>query len=267
MPSVRFGMIGYGAIGRDVAEALRTGALPGLECPAVLVRRPREQPAGVPPLLIDPDAFFAHEFDVVLEVAGHEAVRSHGVRTLERGADLMLTSVGALTDPPVFERLMDAAAANGRRILIASAGVGALDYLGAAAQGGLEHVLMTVRKDAASWKGTVAEERVDLDALAEPVLLFDGPVREGAAAYPQNVNISAAVALAGLGLDNTRLQIWADPGTTPHVVQVEAEGRFGRFLFRADGVPSAENRKTGIIVAMAVIKSLRQLASTLVVGV
>ena len=119
----------------------------------------------------------------------------------------------------------------------------------------------------ASWRGTVAEQAHDLDALAEPVLLYDGPVREGAAAYPQNVNISAAVALAGLGLERTRLRIFAEPNPAPHVVEVEAWGRFGHFTFRSEGVPSEENRKTGIIVAMAVIKSLRQLTSTLVVGI
>ena len=121
-------------------------------------------------------------------------------------------------------------------------------------------------EDAASWKGTVAEDAHDLDALTAPVCLYDGPARGGAAAYPQNVNISAAVSLAGLGLDHTRLRIFADPGSHPHIIEVEARGPFGRFSFREEVVASPENRKTGIIVAMAIIKTLRQLTSTLVVG-
>ncbi len=264
---LQLGLMGYGAIGRDVMHALHDGTLAGIACPAVLVRRPRPAPGpGAPPLTADADAFFAHRLDVVLEVAGHAAVRDHAVRALEHGADLLVTSVGAFADTALFDRVMAAARTSGRRVILPSAGVGALDILAAAAQGGLEEVVMTVRKDAASWKGTVAEEAHDLERLAAPVLLYDGPARGGAAAYPQNVNISAAVSLAGLGLERTRLRIWADPGEHPHIVEVEARGRFGRFHFREEVVASGENRKTGIIVAMAVIKTLRQLTAPLVVG-
>jgi aspartate dehydrogenase len=79
------------------------------------------------------------------------------------------------------------------------------------------------------------------------------------------VNISAAVALAGLGFDRTRLRIFADPTIQTHVVEVEAEGAFGRFRFVED-VAVSEHRKTGRIVAMALIKTLRQMSSALVVG-
>lgn len=92
-------------------------------------------------------------------------------------------------------------------------------------------------------------------------MLHDGPVREGARAYPQNVNISAAAALAGIGLDRTRLVIVADPGIDMHVVEIEAEGTFGRFQFREEIIPTTDNPKTGRLVAMAVAKTVRQLAS------
>ncbi len=130
--------------------------------------------------------------------------------------------------------------------------------------GGLDSVTVTVRKDPSAWKGTVAESLVDLDALKEPHIVFDGPVREGAKLYPQNVNISAAAAIAGIGLDRTRVVIVADPTITAHIVELDATGAFGRFTFREEVAVSEENRKTGKIVAMAMIKSVRQLASHLV---
>jgi aspartate dehydrogenase len=141
-----------------------------------------------------------------------------------------------------------------------------LDILSSAAVGGLESVTVTVRKDPSAWKGTVAEKLVDLDALKTPHTVFDGPVREGARLYPQNVNISAAAALSGLGLDRTRVVIVADPTITTHIVELEAKGTFGRFTFMEDVAISEENRKTGKLVAMAMVKSVRQLASTLVVA-
>jgi aspartate dehydrogenase len=255
---VKLGLIGYGAIGKHIEAA----GLENIELLSVLVRRPRDDVK----LTHDPDRFFAHTFDAVAECAGHEAVRTHGQRVLERGADFLVTSVGAFTDSALFDRLLAAAKANGRRLILPSAGIGALDILSSAQVGGLDSVTVTVRKDPSAWKGTVAEEQVDLDSLEGPHVLFDGSAREGARLYPQNVNISAAAAIAGLGLDLTSVVIVADPGISTHVVELEATGAFGCFTFREDVVVSEENRKTGKLVAMAMVKSVRQLASTLVVA-
>jgi aspartate dehydrogenase len=264
--TMRLGVIGYGAIGREVVSAWRRGALgPGVELAAVLVRSPRAGADDLP-VSADLERFLAAGLDVVLECAGHQAVRDHGVRCLEAGADLVLTSTGALVDEALRARLYAAAETAGRRLVIASAGIGALDILAAAAVGGLEHVTVTVRKDPSAWYGTAAESSCDLGALAAPLTLFDGSVREGAARYPQNVNISAAAALAGLGFDRTRLVIVVDPVLRRHVVEIAAEGAFGRFSFSEEVEPSADNPKTGTLVAMAVIKTIRQLAAPLVVG-
>jgi aspartate dehydrogenase len=263
---MRLGVIGHGAIGREVVAAWRRGALgPAIEVAAVLVRRPRP---GADDVLLThrSERFLAGALDVVLECAGHQAVREHGTRCLAAGADLVLTSVGALVDEALHARLASAAAAAGRRLVIASAGIGALDILAAAAVGGLARVTVTVRKDPSAWYGTGAEGLCDLGALAAPLTLFDGSVREGAARYPQNVNISAAAALAGIGLDRTRLVIVVDPALRRHVVEIEAEGAFGRFVFTEEVEPTRDNPKTGTLVAMAVIKTIRQLAAPVVVG-
>jgi aspartate dehydrogenase len=256
--TIRLGLIGYGAIGKHVQAA----ELENIELVSVLVKRPRN--AGL--LTHEPDRFFAHTFDAVAECAGHDAVRTHGQRVLEGGADFLVTSVGAFTDTALFDRLIAAAKASGKRLILPSAGIGALDILSSAAVGGLDSVTVTVRKDPSAWKGTIAEKLVDLDTLKEPYTVFDGPVREGARLYPQNVNISAAAAIAGLGLDKTRVVIVADPTITTHIVELEAKGAFGHFTFREDVAISEENRKTGKLVAMAMVKSVRQLASPLIVA-
>ena len=259
---IRVGIIGYGAIGQALFGAITRGEAGEATCPAVLVRRAREDAA---PLTADPAAFFGAGPDAVIECAGHSALVAHGEAALRAGADLLVTSVGALTDTALYDRLVAAAREAGRRLVIPSAGIGALDILGAAAVGGLERVTVTVRKDPLSWKGTIAESAHDLDALSEPVTLFRGAVREGARLYPQNVNISAAAALTGIGLDATELHVIADPSIGTHVVELEAVGAFGRFHFVEDVLPS-ENPKTGRIVAMALIKTVRQMSSPVVFG-
>jgi len=262
---VRLGLIGLGAIGGEVLAAVDRGELPGVELAAVLVRRPRTS-SSTRLLTADADAFFRERFEAVLECAGHQAVRDHGARALASGGDFLVTSAGALTDDALLKFLLAAAERGNSRLIVPSAGIGALDILAGAAQGGLDEVTVTVRKDPPSWRGTVAETLCDLDRLSGPVVLYDGPVREGARRYPQNVNISAAAALAGIGLDRTRLVIIADPGITTHVVEIAARGRFGSFSFREDVIPTESNPKTGRLVAMAVVKTVRQLASRFVVG-
>jgi len=256
--TLRLGLIGYGAIGRHIEVA----RIDDVELVAVLVKRARRDQR----ITHEPGRFFAAPMDVVVECAGHDAVRFYGERVLEHGADLLVTSVGAFADDALFDRLLATARANGRRLFLPSAGIGALDILSAAAVGGLDSVTVTVRKDPSAWKGTAAEELVDLASLSAPRIVFDGPVREGARLYPQNVNISAAAAIAGIGLDRTRLVIVADPTIATHIVELEATGAFGRFSFREDVAVSEENRKTGKLVAMALVKSVRQLASTLVLA-
>jgi len=264
---MKLGVIGYGAIARHLVAALESGGLPGVVIPAVLVRRPRaETSAGAIEVTHDPARFHAHGFDAVVECAGHDAVRAHGESVLRAGADLIVTSVGAFTDDALLARIGGAASGAGRRLILPSAGIGALDILSAGAVGGLDEVTVTVRKDPVSWRGTIAEQAHDLDRLAGPVVLYDGPVRDGARLYPQNVNIAAAVALAGIGLDRTRLIIVADPDITTHQVEIAARGAFGSFRFAEDVVPSAENPKTGRLVAMALVKTVRQLRATVVVG-
>ncbi|MGH6917147.1 MAG: aspartate dehydrogenase, partial [Geminicoccaceae bacterium] len=123
---MRLGLIGYGAIGAEEVRAAQQGALgPDGQLAAVLVRRPRAEPN--PLITHEADVFFDRDLEVVLECAGHQAVRDHGVRCLENGANLVLTSIGALVDDGLRQRLEQAAAGARRRLTIASAGIGALD--------------------------------------------------------------------------------------------------------------------------------------------
>lgn len=260
----RIGLMGLGAIGEQVAAAIESGVLPDVKIVSVLVRKPRAEKHD---FLVtnDPDAYFKVEVDAYVEGAGHSAVQAHAERALKK-ADMMITSVGALTDDALRERLIATAKANGHRLILPSAGIGALDTLSGAAIGGLDEVVMTVRKQPSAWFGTEAEGMVDLKTLKKPFTVYEGPVRDGARRYPQNVNISAAVALAGAGLDKTHLIIIADPTIATHVIEVRARGAFGSFTFVEDILPTESNPKTGMIVGMAVVKAVRQLSSPLVIG-
>ncbi|MBH67328.1 MAG: aspartate dehydrogenase [Rhodospirillaceae bacterium] len=265
---LNIGLLGLGAIGSDVLNMVREEFSNQIQIPAVLVKRPRkEKLMGHSLITNDFEEFFSKEQDIVLEVAGHSTVRHYGERILKSGVDLMVTSVGAFTDDTLYKRCIKAATTSGSRLIIPSAGIGSLDTLSAAAVGGLDSVHMIVRKDPTAWYGTHAENLFDLAALKKPTIIFEGSPREGAALYPQNVNISAAVSLAGMGLDKTRLTIIADTEIDTHVCEIHANGAFGSYTFREDLTVAETNRKTGKIVAMAVMKTIRQMVSPVLIGV
>jgi aspartate dehydrogenase len=186
---------------------------------------------------------------------------------LEAGADLILVSVGALGDDKLREKLFMTARSRGRRIIVPSAAIGGLDRIAAAGVGGLEEVTLTTRKPPAAWYGTPVESQVDLSNLTEPYCAFEDAARESALLFPESVNVSAALSLAGIGFDATKVKVYADPGIRHNTHEIEALGRFGRLKLHIQNAPSAKNPKTGSIVAMSVVKVLRDLTSPFIIGV
>jgi aspartate dehydrogenase len=199
--------------------------------------------------------------DVVVEAAGHEALRCFGPTVLQHGIDLLMVSVGALANPET-ERSIRAAAHTGRsQATVVSGAIGALDAIGSAAVGGLTGVTHSTRKPARS---LLSPE--EADALHEPRELFRGSAREGALRFPESINVVAAVSLAGVGFDRTEVCVVADPSVDRNIHEVVAQGTFGELRFTIRNVPSDDNPKTGRLVAMSVIHALRRRQARLVVG-
>jgi aspartate dehydrogenase len=259
------GLIGLGAVAGPLVELYLAGGFPdNVRFVGALVQRER-QDAPIP-AVTTVEALLALEPDYIVEGAGHGAVQSHVGPLLRAGKEVAVTSIGALIDDALRERLLAAATAGDGKLILPSAGIGALDMLAGMAEGGVDHATVTVRKPPEAWLGTPGEQLVDLMRLTAPATLFDGSVREGAPHYPGNVNISAAAAFAGAGLDKTRLVIIADPTIQNHVIDLEAIGAAGSISFREDMRPHPDNPKTGVIVAMALAKTIRQRAGRFVVG-
>jgi aspartate dehydrogenase len=257
---LRVGLIGLGSIGLDLVHLVTTTASDRIDLVGAVVKD-MEKPDRALPVFPNVEAMLHLEPEVFLEVAGHDGLRQHGADVLANGLDLYFLAVGSLADP-AFEAEFRAAAAKSRgQARIVSGAIGALDAIAGAATGGLDQVRHTVRKPPATLLGEVEGARV-----TEPIEVFRGNAREAALQYPESVNVTAAVSLAGIGLDRTEVVILVDPAVTRNVHTVEAEGTFGSLRFEIHNVPSRRNPKSGSLVAMSALQQLLRIREPIAVG-
>jgi len=259
---VRAAILGYGAIGAEVAAQAQTA--PGIDIAYVLVRAARRAalqdhlPRGTS--AINDMSEITEPVEVVLEAAGHTALRDHGADILARGMDLCVASVGALADDGLYAALREAARHGGARLELLPGAIGGIDAVAAAGREGLSELRYTGRKPPAAWAGSPAEDLCDLIGLTSPCVFFDGSARDAARLFPKNANVVATVALAGLGLDATRAQLIADPGAAGNSHRIEAHGPLVRFDFTTQGSPLPANPKSSALTAMSALRALKNRA-------
>jgi aspartate dehydrogenase len=97
-------------------------------------------------------------------------------------------------------------------------------------------------------------------------VVFEGNALDVAAGFPANVNVAAALALAGIGPLRTRVRIWADPGVDRNIHTIRVEADAARLTMTVENVPSEANPRTGKLTALSVLACLRGLTATLRIG-
>jgi aspartate dehydrogenase len=265
---MRLGLLGAGTLARLVLENLSRGEIAGVRAVALAGRNGSRRAAGLArefgiPVVLSREALIAERPEAVIEAASHEAVREHLVALLDAGISVVVLSAGALADDRLRAAAERAAQRSGARLYVPSGGIGGLDALKAACAAGVDEVSIEVAKPPLAWKGIayVEAQGVDLDRLPGPTVLFLGPAREGVPYFPQNVNIAAVLAMAGIGFDRTLLKVVADPALTRNTHTIRVSGRSGRFSMVLENVPSPGNPKTAWLACYSVLAALRELAS------
>jgi aspartate dehydrogenase len=265
---LKVAIAGFGAIGQVVARRLDQG-MPGLALAAVAsrnVERVRAATSGwrnPPP--VEGLAGLAERADIVIECLPAAAFMDVADPTLRAGRTLMVASVGQLLAQP---QLKEFAAQHGGRIVVPTGALIGLDAVIAAAEGEIRSVTMVTRKPPKGLAGAphLVANKIDVDGLTAPKLVFSGTAREAVKGFPANVNVAAALSLAGVGPDRTTIEVWADPGLdrNKHTITVESDS--ARFSMTIENVPSEENPRTGCITPLSILACLRGLTSTLKVG-
>ena len=265
---LRVAIGGLGAIGRQVAQRLDAG-IDGLILVSVsanhVERAQRYVKTFNHSIPVLPLAELADTADVVIECAPAAVFGEVAEPAIARGCIFIPSSIGALLN---HWHLIEAAQRSGARIIAPSGALLGLDAVRAAAEGTIHRVTMITRKPPTGLAGSpyLLEHNIDVENLTEPVRVFSGSADEGIKGFPANVNVAVALGIAGIGPERTELEIWADPtiDRNTHSIRVEADS--ARFELKIENIPSEDNPRTGRIVALSVIATLRRLVATLTVG-
>ena len=225
-------------------------------------------PEGLPASarqLRDPAELAGLSCDLVVEAANREAVLPWGRVALAHARAFAPASTSAFAEDGGLGDLLAIAERHGSKLLIAPGALGGVDALRAASALPLDVGRHTIVKPPAGWRGTAAETLVDLGALREPFVFFEGTAREAARRFPQNANVAAISAMAGIGLDRTRVALVADPGASLNAHRLEVEGAFGRFTITLENRPLAANPKTSELTVLSLLRLVENEAGRLVV--
>ena len=215
---MRIGLIGYGFIGRSIADRIQ--ASEGRFEIAFIHNRSAAALADLDPALLldDPGKASTRRPDLVVECA-HPDITARFGESFLRCADYMPFSVTALADDTLRTRLQACAQEHGTRILIPrGALLGGNELLSRA--GRWTRVRITFRKHPDNID--FANSGLERDRIDGETIIYEGSVRGIAHLYPRNVNTMVACALVSTGLDACEARLVCDPGLDCAVAEIDA---------------------------------------------
>lgn len=254
---MKVGIVGCGAIGSEVAKA--ASMMEGVDAvhlfdidpdaTAHLKGLPRAKVARSAKALVE-------ACDLVVEAANKGVVQGPVRDALALGKKVMLMTIGALADDALRDELVALAKKTGGKIYLPSGAVMGVDGVKAAAEADLKSVTLVTTKPPAG-----------LDKKTDRwTMLYSGSAREAVAKFPKNVNVAATLSLAGLGFDQTHVQVAIDPMATRNSHKVIIEGNFGRARIEVENLPSPANPATSYLASLSAIALLRRIVSPIEIG-
>ena len=267
---LKIGLVGCGAIGTEIAKAIDSGEIDA-NLVAVCDHNPATANALIDSLQAKPIKAKLDELvslsDLVVEAASQKAVPAIAIAALDKGKSLMIMSVGALVDQKLYRKLKNLAKEHDSRVYIPSGAISGLDGLKSASIGTIRKVTLTTTKNPKGLKGApyILEKKIDLGALTEAKLIFEGTAAEAVKAFPANVNVAATICLAARE-GEVRVKIIADPNIQVNRHEIVVEGDFGQIYTKVENVPFPRNPKTSYLAALSAIATLRSIVEPLKIG-
>ncbi|WP_413698829.1 aspartate dehydrogenase domain-containing protein [Psychromonas sp. KJ10-10] len=202
-----------------------------------------------------------------MKVAGQEILKLYGAQVLTRGIDLLVSSIGLFTDDDILSQFIEITEKTGAKMSLSAGALPGIDWMSATSFSKVNDISIIQTKPVESWKNTPAETFIDLNAIKTPTCFFEGSAREAMNIFTKSSNITAMLALATIGLDHIKVKLVADPINSIMNTAIHFDSEVGELEINLKGVPSFENPSTSAEVPLSIIKTIRNISSTISYGV
>ncbi|MGB9717336.1 MAG: aspartate dehydrogenase [Thermoproteota archaeon] len=257
----RIGLIGCGAIGSLIAEAVDEGKINAKlvyvydsrrEAALKLVEKLRSKPKileGIEEMLRD------RRLSIIVEAASDEAVLEYLKPIIEAGKEVLVMSIGGLLFPETRKIYEE----NASRIHVPAGAIAGLDAVQAISLVGVDRVVLTTRKppEALAYSDYLKEKRIELDKIREPTLVYEGPVEDALMHFPRSVNVAAALAL--YSKSGVLVRIIADPTRKDIMHEIDVESKVSNLRIQVENTPHPDNPRTSYLAALSCIQKLREI--------
>jgi aspartate dehydrogenase len=249
-PPLRVVLLGYGAINQRVAEFLLARrsrvAIVGVIVSGRGVRRPMPHGASV---VMSPDELEELSPDIVLEAASCDAVHEWGASALRSASRLAISSASALADDRFFQLLRETARRVGSQLVVSPGAIAGVDALAAVARLPIDEVRHRIVKPPNRWASSASNP-----PPTHRKVVFCGSAREAARLYPRNANVAVVSALATKGLDDTIVELIADPAAVSNRHEIAVTGDFGSIVIKIDNAALTANPRSSALAALALVR-------------
>jgi len=243
----RIGIIGCGAIGSLITEAVDNGII---ECDELILydhdmdkAEALQESLSTASVVVSniEEMLQVHPY-VIVEAASQEAAREYIGAIVDAGIEMIVMSVGALLDMNI----------KSSRIHTPSGAIGGLDAIANAALAGIEEITLTTRKN---------PKTLDMDNKRE-LVVFEGDAREAVRHFPREMNVAASLALT-VQPQKLLVRLISDPRETENTHEISVKWRYGSMLLKFINDPHPENPKTSALAAWSAIRLLKDILEKL----
>ncbi len=251
----KVGLAGAGAIGGAVAKALVKG-IDGFELRCI------SDPNVSKYFDVDYVDFdvLADSCDLVIECLPAHIVPDLTARVFDAGKDILfISSAALLIYPQIMHDIKDCAS----KAYMPSGALCGLDGVRAMREMGITSSVIASTKPPRGFTGApfVVENNIDVAGMRSKTLIFEGNALEAAKGFPANVNVAASLAFAGIGAEQTRVEIWADPDAKGNAHEITVKSDYSTLNARIENLPDPANPKSSVLAAQSIVATLRNMSS------
>jgi len=267
---IKVGIIGCGTIGTQLAEAIEKKFSDRAELFALCDKVKGKAEALRAISSLKPEILSVDELtkacDLIVEAASGKISSEIAEKALESGKDVMIMSIGGILEK--HQRLFSLAQTKNCHIYLPSGALCGLDAVKAASMAKIDKATLITRKPPQGLSGApyILEKRIDLSKVKDETVIFEGTANEAVKGFPKNVNVCAALSLAGIGAQQTKVKIVTSPEYKTNIHEMEVEGDFGKLVARTENVPSPANPKTSFLASLSAIATLKSILDVVKIG-